>query len=91
MTNEPSSRKYELRYAILKWWYGGESGRQRVRKSTGVYKHSEGFEKPDNPKYHWTAKLFRVPVDFIAKNFTTILVGLIVGVSVLVVGQQWFR
>ena len=90
MTNDSGSRKYELRHAILKWWHGGESSGQSIRKSIGVYRYSERFEKPDSPKYHWSARFFRVPVDFIAKNLAAILVGLIVGVLVLIVGQRWF-
>lgn len=62
-----------LRYRLKKWWHGGESGRQHLRRATGVYRSEEGFEKPENPEFHWTAKVVRVPIRFFQAHIGAII------------------
>lgn len=96
MAQEPDSNKakYGLRHMVKVWWYGGESGRQKLRKTTGVYKLEEGFEKPEKPSYHWTALVVRWPVYIVKRHTAAVFIGLVVGigsgVAVLYIGETWF-
>lgn len=57
----------------------------------GVYKPSEGFEKPEAPKYHWTVMIIRTPANFVHSHFAKFLVGVLVGVFLLWIGSMWFN
>ena len=66
-------------HRILKWWHGGASKKQIRREALGVYDpSSEGYTPPENPRYHWTAKLARVVVRRLPALLITILGGLAV-------------
>ena len=86
--------KYGFWHSVKLWWYGGESDRQRLRKTTGVYRPDEGFDEPDKPQYHWTASILRWPVAIARGHTAAVIIGLIVGigsgVAVLYIGETWF-
>lgn len=74
-----------LLHKIQKWWYGGESSRQKLRQTTGVYSQEEGFEKPEKPKFHWTAIVCRLPVEFFQAHLWLIVATVLAGVLILII------
>lgn len=79
-----------LKYWVRAWWHGGESGRQKLRRAAGVYRASEGFDKSDQPKFHWTALVFRAPFFFVQTNFGSFLVALLAAIAAIAIQNGWF-
>ncbi len=93
--SDSERQKYGFMHRIKLWWNGGESSRQTLRKTTGVYDIDEGFDKPDKPRYHWTAIVIRWPACLIKRHAVAVIIGLFVGigsgVAVLLIGETWFN
>jgi len=83
--------KHGFGHSVKLWWYGGESKRQRLRKTTSVYRRDEGFDEPDNPQYHWTAFVLRWLVGIVRRHTAEVIIGLIVSVTGLCIYETWFN